>query len=97
MQQLLSTVTLPRRQGLCHGHQGTEGSWGSEEACGEFSLIAMCRGLHSCCGGGAYLYLPQTDFSLHITSGGGAPLTLWLVASLEKQKYIKQATTKHIG
>ena len=39
--------------------------------CGEFSLIAMCRGLHSCCGGGAYLYLPQTDFSLHITSGGG--------------------------
>lgn len=32
MQQLLSTVTLSWRQGLCHVHHGTEGSWGSEEA-----------------------------------------------------------------
>ena len=51
--------------------------------CGEFSLIAMCRGLHSCCGGGAYLYLPQSDISLHITSGEGVLLShcgWWLLS-----------------
>ena len=37
---------------------------------GELSLIAMCRGLLSCCGGGAHLNFPQSDFSLCIMSGG---------------------------
>lgn len=35
VQQLLSTVTSPWRRGLCHGHRGTEGNWGSEKAFSE--------------------------------------------------------------